>query len=134
MTRWDISSSGVEFVTSLVEDAMDDIKKDIKAYGKDVQSAAGSAGTIVGVHCGAVPAGLIEAALTLFVEKTAGDVLFLGARAAKSVNGAREATAYYVIGDLDMAATTQHRALATPKIDMPGQGDGTGQDKEYGKK
>ncbi|MFG2792247.1 DUF6507 family protein [Streptomyces sp. NPDC048419] len=134
MTRWDISSSGVEFVTSLVEDAMDDVAKDVKAYGKDVQSAAGSAGTIVGVHCGAVPTGPIEAALTLFVEKTAGDVLFLGVRAAKSVNGAREATAYYVVGDLDMAATTQHKALAAPKIDLPGQGGGSGQGKGDGKK
>jgi hypothetical protein len=134
VTRWDISSSGVEFVTSLVEDAMDDMEKDVKAYGKDVQSAAGSAGTIVGVHCGAAPTGPIEAALGLFVEKTAGDVLFLGARTAKAVNGAREATAYYVIGDLDMAAKTQHKALAAPKIDMPGQGGGAGQDRKDGKK
>ena len=133
MTAWDISTSGVQFVTSLVEDAMDDLAKDVKAYGKDVQSAASSAGTIVGAHCGAVPTGPIEAALTLFVEKTAGEVLFLGARAAKSVNGAREATGYYVIGDLDMAARTQHKALAAPKIDMPGHGGGPGQDKEHGK-
>ncbi|POX52596.1 DUF6507 family protein [Streptomyces sp. Ru72] len=133
MTAWDISTSGVQFVTSLVEDAITDMEKHVKAYGKDVKSAAGSSGTIAGVYCGAVPTGPIAAALRLFVEKTAGDVLFLGARAAKSVNGAREATAYYVLGDLDMATRTQHQTLAVPKIDMPGRGGGTGQDKEHGK-
>ena len=122
MTGWDISTSGVQFVTSLVEDAMDDLAKDVKAYGKDIESAAGSAGTISGPYCGAAPTGPIGAALALFVDKTASNVLFLGARAAKSVNGAREATAYYVAGDLEMAATVEHKALAAPKIDLPGQG------------
>ncbi|MEU6553166.1 DUF6507 family protein [Streptomyces sp. NPDC046915] len=122
MTSWDISSSGVEFVTSLVQDAMDDMAKDVKAYGKDVESAAGSAGTISGPYCGMAPTGPVGAALSVFVEKTLGDVMFLGARAAKSVNGAREATAYYVVGDTEMAARTQHKALAAPKIDLPGKG------------
>ncbi|MFF2652560.1 DUF6507 family protein [Streptomyces sp. NPDC058045] len=133
MTAWDITTSGVQFVTSLVEDAMDDMAKDVKAYSKHLRSAGGAAGTIVGAHCGAAPTGPIEAALSLFAEKTRGDVLFLGARAAKSVNGAREATAYYVLGDLEMAAETQHKALAAPKIDMPGQGEGTGQGRGHRK-
>lgn len=46
MTGWDISSSDVQFVTSLVEDAMDNLGKDVRAYGVDVASAAESAGTI----------------------------------------------------------------------------------------
>jgi hypothetical protein len=116
MTGWDISLSGVEFVTSLVEDA--------KAYGTDVVSAAASAGTISGVYCGEEPTGPIGVALSLFTEKTAGDVLFLGARAAKSVNGAREATAYYAAGDEEMAARAQDKALTAPKIDLPGQSKG----------
>ncbi|MDT0613898.1 DUF6507 family protein [Streptomyces lancefieldiae] len=124
MTGWDISPPGVEFVTSLVEDAMDDLAKDVKAYGTDVMSAAASAGTISGVYCGEAPTGLIGVALSLFAERTAGDVLFLGARAAKSVNGAREATAYYVIGDEETAARAQRNALAAPRIDMPGDGKG----------
>ncbi|MFE1029331.1 DUF6507 family protein [Streptomyces sp. NPDC058818] len=127
MTGWDISPSGVEFVTSLVQDAMDDVAKDVKAYGTDVVSAAASAGTISGVYCGEAPTGPVGAALTLFAERTASDVLFLGARAAKSVNGALEATAYYVIGDEEMAALTQDKALAAPKIDLPGQGKGDGE-------
>ncbi|MEV1051793.1 DUF6507 family protein [Streptomyces sp. NPDC049887] len=122
MPAWDISSSGVEFVTSLVKDAMDDVAKDVKSYGTNMESAAASAGTISGADSGAAPTGAIGAALALFVERTAPDVLFLGARAAKSVNGAREATAYYVLGDLDMAATSQHKALAAPKVDLPGTG------------
>ncbi|MFE9093649.1 DUF6507 family protein [Streptomyces sp. NPDC007264] len=134
MTKWDISSSGVQFVTSLVEDAMDDLAKDVKAYGKDVESAAGSAGTISGPYCGLAPTGPVGAALALFVEKTAPDVLFLGARAAKSVNGAREATACYVAGDLEMAARAEHKALATPKIDLPGQGGDTAAGKGAGEK
>ncbi|QIY73206.1 DUF6507 family protein [Streptomyces sp. RLB1-33] len=127
MSGWDISSSGVEFVTSLVADAMDDVAKDVKTYGTDVESAATSAGTVSGPYCGAAPTGAIGAALAIFVEKTAGDVLFLGARAAKSVNGARKATAYYVAGDLEMAAQAEHKALGAPKIDLPGRG-GTGKD------
>ncbi|MFF4535693.1 DUF6507 family protein [Streptomyces aureus] len=126
MSGWDISSSGVEFVTSLVADAMDDVAKDVKAYGTDMESAAVSAGTVSGPYCGAAPTGAIGAALAIFVEKTAGDVLFLGARAAKSVNGAREATAYYLAGDLEMAGRSEHRALGAPKIDLPGQSGGQG--------
>ncbi|MHB9854792.1 DUF6507 family protein [Streptomyces krungchingensis] len=131
MSGWDISSSGVEFVTSLVADAMDDVAKDVKAYGTDVESAATSAGTISAPYCGAPSTGAIGAALAIFVEKTAGDVLFLGARAAKSVNGAREATAYYMVGDLEMAARAEHKALGAPKVDLPGQG---GKGKEGGTK
>ncbi len=127
MTGWDISPSGVEFVTSLVQDAMDDVAKDVKAYGTDVESAATAAGTISGPYCGAAPTGPIGAALALFVERTAGDALFLGARAAKSVNGAHEATAHYVLGDEEMAARAQRRALAAPKIDLPGKGEGEGE-------
>jgi hypothetical protein len=43
------------------------------------------------------------------------------------VNGAREATAYYMAGDLEMAAQAEHKALGAPKIDLPGRG-GTGKD------
>ncbi len=118
MQGWDITPSGVQSVTSLVGDAMDDVAKSVKSYGTNVGSAASSAGTLSGVY-GPAPTGPIGAALGLFVEKTAGDVLFLGARAAKSVNGAREATAYYVVGDLDMASTAGHKALSAPKVELP---------------
>ncbi|MFF4184794.1 DUF6507 family protein [Streptomyces sp. NPDC001691] len=122
MSGWDVSQSGVESVTSLVGVAMDDVAKCVTSYGTNVTSAADSAGTISGAYCGATPIGPIGAALELFVEKTSGDVLFLGARAAKSVNGAREATAYYVVGDLEQAANAEHTALTAPDVMLPKPG------------
>ncbi|MET9362860.1 DUF6507 family protein [Streptomyces sp. NPDC006632] len=123
MSGWDVSPSGVESVTSLVGVAMDDVAKSVTSYGTNVTSAASSAGTISGAYCGVgTPTGPIGAALDLFVEKTAGDVLFLGARAAKSVNGARQATAYYVAGDLGLAANAEHSALAAPEVKLPTSG------------
>ncbi|MEU6664043.1 DUF6507 family protein [Streptomyces sp. NPDC046821] len=126
MAGWDISSSGVEFVTGLVEMAMDDMAKDIKAYGTDVESAGNSSGTISGAYCGTAPTGPVKAALQMFAAETLHDVLFLSARSAKSVNGAREATGYYILGQIEMASNAQHNAQSAPKIDMPGQGKGGG--------
>ncbi|MDG9718722.1 DUF6507 family protein [Streptomyces sp. DH24] len=127
MTGWDISVSGVEFVTSLVQDAMDEMAKDVKSYGKHMESAVASAGTVSGPTCGvSTPTGPVGAALSTFVYSTTKDVLFLNARAAKSVNGAREAMGCYLQGNLEMAAHAQEAALAVPKIDMPGKGAGGG--------
>jgi len=116
MPAWDISPSGVDSVTSLVGLAMDDVAKDVKSYGTDAESAAASAGTISAAYCGDAPVGPIGAALALFVEKTAGDVLFLGARAAKSVNGAIEATNHYLAGELEQAANAQRQAEKAPDV------------------
>ena len=116
MPAWDISPSGVDSVTSLVGLAMDDVAKDVKAYGADVKSAATSAGTISAGYCGAAPVGPIGAALALFVDGTAGDVVFLGARASRSVNGAISATNHYVAGDLEQAATAQRNAEKAPDV------------------
>lgn len=116
MPAWDISPSGVESVTSLVGLAMDDVAKDVKAYGTDAESAAASAGTISSGYCGDVPVGPIGVALALFVDKTAEDALFLGARASKSVNGAIEATNHYVTGDLEQAAIAQRNAEKAPDM------------------
>ncbi|MEU4897613.1 DUF6507 family protein [Streptomyces sp. NPDC044780] len=120
MSKWDITPSGVEFVTSLVGDAIDDIDTGVRSYGKHMESAATSAGTISEPMCGAATTGPVGAALALFVERTTREALFIGARAAQSANGAREATAYYVAGNHRMAADAQHKALAAPKIDVPG--------------
>ena len=122
MSKWDITPSGVEFVTSLVGDAIDDIDTGVRSYGKHVESAATSAGTLSEPVCGAPQTGPVGAALALFVEKSMREALFIGARAVKSANGAREATALYVAGHHRMAADAQHAALSAPKIDMPGDG------------
>ncbi|KUF13018.1 MULTISPECIES: DUF6507 family protein [Streptomyces] len=117
MPAWDISPSGVESVTSLVGLAMDDMAKDIKAYGTDVESAATSAGTISGGDCGKVPTGPVGIALALFVDRTMGDVLSLGARAGKSVNGAIEATNHYLRGDQEKAAIAQRNAAKAVDVE-----------------
>ncbi|MET8555619.1 DUF6507 family protein [Streptomyces sp. NPDC004959] len=126
MSGWDIDVDGVAFVTGLVGLAMRDLGTDVEAYGTDMESAAVSAGTVAGVSGGPAPTGAVGAALALFAEGTAQEVAILAARAAKSVNGAHEATGYYILGDEEMAAQAQHRALAAPEVDLPGRGDGGG--------
>ncbi|WPO74123.1 MULTISPECIES: DUF6507 family protein [unclassified Streptomyces] len=116
MPGWDISPSGVDSVTSLVRLAMDDMAKDVKAYVTDVESAAASAGTLGTSYCGAAPVGPIGDALTRFMVGTESDVRFLGKRAAKSVNGAIEATNHYVAGDLEQAANAQEQAAQAPDV------------------
>ncbi|WP_279617235.1 DUF6507 family protein [Streptomyces albus] len=123
MPGWDITPSGVSSVTALVETAIEGVEEDLTACGKAVENAAASAGTISGAYCGeGPPTGAIALALAQFVEGTAGDAAFIGARAVKSVNGAREATAAYVGGDLGMAAELQRAAARAPVVDLPGQG------------
>ncbi|WP_369216036.1 DUF6507 family protein [Streptomyces flavofungini] len=116
MPAWDITPSGVDSVTSLVGLAMDDVAKDVRAYGEHIESAAGSAGTIGPPVCGAAPVGPVGAALRLFVAETANDVRFLAKRSAKSVNGAIEATNHYVAGDLEQAANAQQQAAQAPDV------------------
>ncbi|GGR69539.1 hypothetical protein GCM10010252_04490 [Streptomyces aureoverticillatus] len=116
MPAWDITPSGVDSVASLVGLAMDDMAKDVKAYGKDMKSAASSAGTISGGYCGAAPTGPVGMALALFVDGKMGEVLSLGARSANSVNGAIEATNHYINGDLQDAANAQRKAAKAPDV------------------
>jgi hypothetical protein len=116
MPAWDISPSGVDSVTSLVRLAMDDVAKDVKAYGEHIESAAGAAGTIGPPQCGAAPIGPVGAALRLFVAETARDVGFLRKRSVKSVNGAIEATNHYLVGDLEQAANAQQQAAQAADV------------------
>lgn len=123
MPAWDITPSGVWSVTSLVGEAIDGVEGDVTAYGKHVESAAASAGTISGAYCGeGPPTGPIAAAMGQFVQRTAEDLAFIGRRAVKSVNGAREATGAYIAGNVAMAADTQRAAVEPPVIDLSGRG------------
>src|ERR1044072_2867858 len=79
MSKWDITPSGVEFVTSLVGDAIGDIDTGVRSYGKHVESAATSAGTLSEPVCGAPQTGPVGAALALLVEKSMREALFIGA-------------------------------------------------------
>ncbi|WJV46471.1 DUF6507 family protein [Streptomyces flavofungini] len=118
MPAWDITPSGVDSVASLVGLAMDDMAKDVKAYGEDMKSAAASAGTIGAGYCGAsAPPGAVGIALAVFMDGKMGDVLSLGARSANAVNGAIDATNHYIDGDLRKAATAQRNAGKAPDVE-----------------
>ncbi|NUV61632.1 hypothetical protein G6W55_18350 [Streptomyces sp. CAI-85] len=98
---------------------LDDI---VQAYAKDVEGAAGAAGTLApggatGEHKGQT--GLVAAALAEFIEGTADELRFVGTRVGKTVNGAVEATVAYREGDLEMAAEVQRRASGVVMPDMP---------------
>ncbi|WP_279617241.1 DUF6507 family protein, partial [Streptomyces albus] len=84
------------------------------SYSGHMESAASSAGTIA---AGEAPEmGLVGAALAEFAMKTQDDLLFVGARAGKSMTGAVEAVKAYNQGDLDMAAAAQREALKAPDL------------------
>ena len=112
MSKWDIDPAGVRVVTSRVGDVMTALKGIVQAYGADMEGAATAAGTLVSGDTGGkgLVGGLVGAALVEFVEGSAGDLQFIGARTGKSVNGAIEATLAYEAGDVEMAAHVQHEA------------------------
>ncbi|WP_425581072.1 DUF6507 family protein [Streptomyces thermoalcalitolerans] len=100
------------------------LEKYAKAYGEHLTSAASSAGTISaeGGSDGQVQGGLVALALSQYAERAAKDLQFIAARAGKSLRGAVEATKAYLEGDEQMAAQAQRKALAAPKVDLPGVG------------
>lgn len=120
MTGWDIDPEGVEGVLETAGERAADLEGWGTHYLETVQSAAVSAGTLN--FGGPVPAegavGLVGQALAEFVEHTQRDVLFIGARIGKSLEGARDAAIAYLEGDAEMAADTQRLALRAPELDL----------------
>ncbi|MER7170353.1 DUF6507 family protein [Streptomyces mesophilus] len=115
MSGWDVSPSGVESILSLVGLAADDLQKDLTAYGKSVESAALSAGTISGPYCGtSAPVGPVGIAISNFANDTQQKILFMAARTKKTMEGTVKATVEYVEGDLAMAADAQREAAKAP--------------------
>ncbi|MCC5032731.1 DUF6507 family protein [Streptomyces sp. WAC 00631] len=114
MTGWDITPSGVESVLSQVRTAAGELSEDISAYGKSVQSAAASAGTISGPYCGDAPAGPVGAAVVNFVNDTQSQIVFMAARTGKTMDGTVKAVTEYLEGDLEMAARAQREAAKAP--------------------
>ncbi|MFC8534470.1 DUF6507 family protein [Streptomyces sp. NPDC057249] len=51
----------MESILSLVGLAAKDLSKDVRGYGRNVEDAALSAGTISGPYCGEAPAGPVGA-------------------------------------------------------------------------
>ncbi|WP_311765498.1 DUF6507 family protein [Streptomyces zingiberis] len=115
MPGWDIDVGGVQGVLTQVGEVAGKLEKQAATYSENMESAAASAGTIAGG--GEAPAmGLVGAALAEFATKTQDDLMFVGARAGKSLTGAVEAVKAYNQGDFDMAAAAQREALKAPDL------------------
>jgi Family of unknown function (DUF6507) len=121
---WDLKPQGVQGVLKTTGEAASDLEKHATAFGTHLTSAASSAGTISadGGGGGKQQGGLVALALSQYAEHATKDLQFIAARAGKSLQGAVDATTAYLNGDEHMAAEAQRKALADPRIDMPGAG------------
>jgi hypothetical protein len=126
VTGWDLKPQGISHVLKTTGDTASNLEKYAKAFGEHLTSAATSAGTISaegGGEGGEKPGGgLVALALSQYAERASKDLQYVAARAGKSLQGAVDATTAYLNGDQEMAAEAQRKALAEPKLDMPGVG------------
>ncbi|MDH6623413.1 hypothetical protein M2271_001200 [Streptomyces sp. LBL] len=127
MSGWDLKPQGISHVLKTTGDTASDLEKHAKAFGKHLTSAATSAGTITAEGGGGeggekAAGGLVALALSQYAERASKDLQYVAARAGKSLQGAVDATTAYLNGDQEMAAEAQRKALAEPKLDMPGAG------------
>ncbi|MEU8590175.1 DUF6507 family protein [Streptomyces sp. NPDC048664] len=139
MTGWDLHPQGIQQVLSETGSTASHLQTYAKEFGTFLQSAATSAGTISadagsehggtghagsghgGKGEGAPQGGLVALALSQYASHAMKDLEFIAARAGKSLQGAVDATAAYLHGDLDMAMEAQRHASA-PGVRMPGVG------------
>jgi hypothetical protein len=122
---WDLRPQGIQGVLKTTGDTASRLEGHANAFGKHLTSAASSAGTISadgGGGGGKQQGGLVALALSQYAEHATKDLQFIAARAGKSLQGAVDATTAYLNGDEHMAAEAQRKALADPRIDMPGAG------------
>ncbi|MDB1090322.1 DUF6507 family protein [Streptomyces sp. ACA25] len=124
MSGWDIAAAGVDGVLSRTVEAAERFEGWGKDYGTHLESAASSAGTLFFGDGDRPEAGLVGAALAEFAERTQDDLMFIAARAGKSLQGAADATTAYLVGDLTMAEEAQREALKAPEIDLGNPGPG----------
>lgn len=127
MPGWDLRPQGIQGVLKTTGDTASHLEGHANAFGKHLTSAASSAGTISadgggGAGGGKQQGGLVALALSQYAEHATKDLQFIAARAGKSLQGAVDATTAYLNGDEHMAAEAQRKALADPRIDMPGAG------------
>jgi hypothetical protein len=116
MTGWDLDPQGVRGVLNSTGHAAEGLEKQAETFGKNLQSAAKSAGTISAEGGGSggegAQGGLVALALSQFAERAVLDLKAVAQRAGRSMNGAVKATTEYLEGDLEMAAEAQCRASA----------------------
>ncbi|GHD98935.1 DUF6507 family protein [Streptomyces alanosinicus] len=143
MTGWDLHPQGINHVLTTTGKSASHLETHAKDFGKHLQSAASSAGTISadggsgghdghgghggqggkgGGKDGGKPAGgLVALALSQYAEHATKDLQFIAARAGKSLQGVVDATTAYLDGDQAMAARAQS-AASMPGVKMPGVG------------
>ncbi|WP_438303839.1 DUF6507 family protein [Streptomyces sp. HUAS TT11] len=127
MTGWDLKPQGIQGVLKSTGETASHLEGQAKAYGEHLTSAASSAGTVSaegGGGGGKAQGGLVALALSQYAEHATKDLQYIAARAGKSLQGAVDATTAYLRGDEEMAARAQQRALAEPRVDLPGVGEG----------
>ncbi|WP_435613024.1 DUF6507 family protein [Streptomyces sp. bgisy159] len=127
MTGWDIDVVGVYGVLSQSGTEARNLSDTGMAMQGNLAEAASAAGTItseMGPYTST--AGLVGAALGEFLQRWSLDLRYVAERTSKSLNGAAEATGYYVQGDVAMAATAQREAAKEPRLDLPGAGGTAG--------
>jgi hypothetical protein len=128
MSGWDLQPQGIEGVLKATGEIAGHFESQVTAYSEHLQSAATNAGTISAEGEGGGGekggGGLVALALSRFAENTAPELMFMAARAGKSLTGAVEATRAYMNGDIEMAAAAQRNARSAPTINMP-KGGGT---------
>ncbi|MEV6499372.1 DUF6507 family protein [Streptomyces prunicolor] len=124
MTRWDIHPAGVYGVLSRTGTAAKDMSDAGSAMQGNLEEAASAAGTLTsqyGPYTSTV--GLVGSALGQFAEHWGRDLLYIAKRTSKSLDGADEATRFYLAGSLEQAENAQREAAKEPKVDMPGAGE-----------
>ncbi|UGY93032.1 DUF6507 family protein [Streptomyces gobiensis] len=117
MSRWDISPQSAQGVLKKTIAVAEKLQGQAKSYGSHLQGAATNAGTLYMGEGKRPQAGLIGAALGEFAEGKKEDLLFIGARAGKSLNGAQNAMNAYLRGDQAMAERVQRAATASPDME-----------------
>ncbi|MGW9033099.1 DUF6507 family protein [Streptomyces sp. NPDC055722] len=125
MTGWDLKPQGIQGVLKTTGETASHLEGYAKAYGEHLTSAASSAGTVSaegGGGGGKAQGGLVALALSQYAEHATKDLQYIALRAGKSLQGAVDATTAYLRGDEAMAAEAQRRALAEPRVDLPGVG------------
>ncbi|MER6358672.1 DUF6507 family protein [Streptomyces sp. NPDC001634] len=121
MTGWDIDVAGVRGVLNKSGTAAKSLSETGSAMQGNLEEAASAAGTLssqYGPYTSTV--GEVGAALGEFLQHWSRDLLYIAKRTSRSLNGAAEATGYYIHGDLELAANAQRQAAKEPKVDLPG--------------
>ncbi len=101
MSRWDIDPSGVRSVVSRTIDRAERFEEQARSYERALGSAAQASGSQI-----------VGQALVDFGTHNAQAFQFLVDRTSRVVNGAIDATAAYLDGDLTMAGTAQRNAAS----------------------